>query len=113
MAALTFRYSLMYKSGDLEDNPIGPTEPPVNVIMVASSTGPTQAVIWDYPTKTWTFRPDVAAAVLYANPERHRTRLVDRATAETEAPKFATKPLPTEEELTDICRKANDGLPTT
>jgi hypothetical protein len=104
MDALTFRYSLMYKAGDLERRPIGPTEAPVNLIAVARTTGPTMAVIWEYPTKTWAFRPDVAAAVLYANPERHRTRLVDRTTAEREALRFATTPLPTEEELTAICR---------
>ena len=106
MGALTFRYSLMYKAGDLEERPIGPTEAPLNVIAVARTTGPTLAVIWDYPTKTWKFGADVAAAVLYANPERHRTRLVDRATAEREAPRFATTPLPTEQQLTEICRAA-------
>jgi hypothetical protein len=101
---LTFRYSLMYKSGDLQDWPIGETEAPVNVIVVAQTTGPTMAVTWEYYTKAWKFRPDVAAAVLYANPERHRTRLTDRVTAEREATRFATRPLPTEEELTAICR---------
>jgi hypothetical protein len=104
--ALTFEYSLMYKAGDLEENPIGPTEAPVNLIAVAHTTGPALAVVWDYPTKTWKFGADVAAAVLWANPERHRTRQVDRTTAEREALRFATRTLPTEQQLTEICRAA-------
>jgi hypothetical protein len=106
MGVLTFRYSLMYRAGDLERRPIGPTEAPLNVIAVARTTGPTLAVIWDYRTKTWKFGADAAAAVLYANPERHRTRLADRTTAEREALRFATTPLPTEQQLTEICRAA-------
>ena len=106
MDALTFGYSLMYRSGDLEEEPIRPTEAPVNLFAVAHTTGPALAVVWDYPTKTWKFGADVAAAVLWANPERHRTRQVDRTTAEREALKFATTPLPTEEQLTEICRAA-------
>lgn len=106
MDPLTFRYSLMYRAGDLDLEPIEATEAPLNLFAVARTTGPTMAVIWDYSTETWVFGAEEAAAVLYANRERHRTRLVDRATAEREAPRFATIPLPTEEQLTEICRAA-------
>jgi hypothetical protein len=109
MDVLTFGYILMFKPGYEDENPIGPTEAPLNLIMVARSTGPTMAVVWDYETQEWTFQPGVAAAVLYANPERHRTRRVDRETAEREVTRFATKPLPTEEELTAICRAGRPG----
>lgn len=98
MAEPNFRYHLLFRP----DNP----EVPVNVIALLRSSGPTQAVIWDRPTKTWNFRPDVATAILYANPERHLTRAVDRATAERETAHFTTVPLPTEAELTEICRQA-------
>ena len=109
MDVLTFGYNLMFKPGDEDENPIGPTEAPLNLIAVARTSGPNQAVVWDYPTEQWTFQPGMAAAVLYANPERHRTRHVDRATAEREVMRFATKPLPTEEELTAICRAGRPG----
>ena len=104
MDVLTFGYILMFKPGYEDENPIGPTEAPLNLIAVALTSGPNQAVVWDHQTAEWTFQPGVAAAVLYAHPERHRTRVVDRATAEREVTRFATKPLPTEEELTAICR---------
>ncbi|WP_307816907.1 MULTISPECIES: hypothetical protein [Micromonospora] len=99
MTALTFGYFLLRRPDD-------PTGPPVNLIVEAESSGPTQAVIWDRPTGAWTFRPDVAAAILWANPERHEIERVDRATAERQAAHFTTVPLPTEAELTEICRRA-------
>ncbi|WP_431884197.1 hypothetical protein [Micromonospora gifhornensis] len=99
MTALTFGYFLLRRPDD-------PTGPPVNLIAEAESSGPTQAVIWDRPTGAWTFRPDVAAAILWANPERHEIERVDRATAERQVAHFTTVPLPTETELTEICRQA-------
>jgi hypothetical protein len=104
MDVLTFGYRLMYEPGDRDENPIGPAEAPLNLMAVAVSTGPLLAVVWDWPTETWTFQPDVAAAILYRNPDDHRTRRVDRTTAEREALRFATTPLPTEQQLTEICR---------
>ena len=109
MDVMKFGYHLMYRMGNRDTEPIGPTEAPVNLIAVGISTGPLPAVAWNRPTTTWTFRPDAAAAILYANPDSHRTRRVDRATAEREALRFATTPLPTEEELTAICRAAIPG----
>ncbi|WP_433533688.1 hypothetical protein ACQPYA_30290 [Micromonospora sp. CA-263727] len=99
MATLTFGYFLLRRPDD-------PTGPPVNLIAEAESAGPTQAVIWDRSTDAWTFRPDVAAAILWANPERHEVQRVDRAAAERETTRFTTVPLPTEAELTEICRRA-------
>ncbi|MEU1400569.1 hypothetical protein ABZ403_31495 [Micromonospora zamorensis] len=96
MAEPTFRYHLLFRPEN--------AEVPVNVIALLQSSGPTQAVIWDRPTSAWTFRPEVATAVLYASPERHLTRAVDRVTTEWETVHCATVPLPTEAELTDICR---------
>ena len=106
MENLTFEYTLLYDLGDPETEPIGETEAPLNVIVVADVRGPVQAVIWDHPTETWTFRPDVAAAILFADPGTNRIKDVSRETAELETPRFATKPLPTEAELTAICRAA-------
>lgn len=104
MEVLAFGYNLTYEPRWVDENPISPTEAPLNPIAVARTSGPNQAVVWDYDEKDWTFQPGVAAAVLYANPEEHRTRHVDRATAEREVMRFAMRPLPSEEELTAICR---------
>jgi hypothetical protein len=101
---LTFDYVLMFKPGDEDENPISPTETALNLIALAWSLGPTMAVVWDYDLKEWTFQPRVAAAVLYAHPERHRTKRVERSIAELQVQNFATKALPTQEELTAICR---------
>jgi hypothetical protein len=106
MVALRFAYYLLYKGKNPEGKPIDPAEEPVNVIMVASSTGPTQAVVWDWRTKAWKFKPGVAAAILYGDPEDHRVRTVDRMTAETEALRFTEIPLPSADELTENCRTA-------
>jgi len=102
MPTLTFRYHLLYRTDDQ-------TQPPVNVIAVAAGTGPTQAVIWDRPTSRWGFRPDVAASILYADPERHSVRAVDRATAESVTQHFTTVPLPSEPELTRICQETGEA----
>ncbi|MFB9239371.1 hypothetical protein ACFFWC_28195 [Plantactinospora siamensis] len=99
METLAFGYHLLMQT----DHPAAPA---VNVIAVAYSSGPTQAVIWDRRAGAWGFRPDVAAAILYSDPGEHNTRSVDRATAERAALEFTTVPLPTEEELTEICRLA-------
>jgi hypothetical protein len=106
MRVLEFGYHLMYRMGDMKANPIRPDEAPVNLIMVGISPGPLLAVAWDYPTKEWTFQPEAAIAILDINSDDHRTRPVDRETAEREALRFATKPLPSEAELTEICRAA-------
>ncbi len=98
MAEPIFRYHLMFR--------LDAPEIPVNVIALLRSSGPTQAVIWDRPTNAWAFRPDVATATLYMESEHALTRAVDRATAEREVLHFTTVPLPTEAELTEICREA-------
>lgn len=54
MERLTFDYYLMMKRTE-------PDGPPVNVLAVADSLGPTQAVCWGYRRKTWEFRPEAAA----------------------------------------------------
>ncbi|ASW57105.1 hypothetical protein CIK06_27635 [Plantactinospora sp. KBS50] len=99
METLTFSYYLLMKRKD-------PEGPPVNVMAVARGDGPMQAVCWGYRNNRWEFRPEVAVAQLYEdwNPKGHR--LVDRATAERTAAGFTDVPLPTEEELTEICRTA-------
>jgi hypothetical protein len=61
-------------------------------------------VAWHYPTKTWTFQPRVADAILFRDTDEDRTRCVDRATAEHETLRFASTSLPTAEALTVICR---------
>jgi hypothetical protein len=94
----TFYYHLLWRTHDR-------TQPPVNVIAVARSTGPTQAISWGYGTESWEFRPDVAAAILYGNPEDHEFQVVDRETAERATHNFTTVPLPSEEEMTRICRE--------
>lgn len=100
METMAFGYHLLMRPDD-------PTGQPVNVIAVARSTGPTQAVLWDRRTSTWNFRPDAAVALLYADwEERHTTEAVDRATAERATAHFTDVPLPSEEELTQICRAA-------
>ncbi|WP_019870640.1 hypothetical protein [Salinispora oceanensis] len=102
METLRFRYFLLRRPDD-------PTGPPANLIAEAISLGPTQAVIWDRATNAWTFRPDVAASFLWSKPEEreeHEVQAVDRATVEREAIHFTTVPLPTEAELTEICREA-------
>ncbi|WP_019870641.1 hypothetical protein [Salinispora oceanensis] len=97
METLTFGYFLLTRD---------PDGPPVNLIADADTMGPTQAVIWDRSTDAWTFRPDVAVAFLWEDPEVGEVQEVDRATAEREALHFTTVPLPTEAELTEICREA-------
>ena len=109
METLTFAYVLVYSSGVPDTEPIAATEKPRNLIAFAEPGGPTQAVVWDYPTRTWNFRPDIARTYLYLKPEEKRTRRVDRATAGRAALSIATKPLPTEAELTAICRAARPG----
>jgi hypothetical protein len=101
---LDFGYHLVYDSGDPVVHPIGPAEAPLNLIAVAEGRGPLRAVAWHYPTKTWTFQPRVADAILFRDTDEDRTRWVDRATAEHEASRFASIPLPTAEALTAICR---------
>ncbi|MFB9239376.1 hypothetical protein ACFFWC_28225 [Plantactinospora siamensis] len=100
METLTFDYYLLWKEKDR-------TPPPVNVIIEAATMDQTQAVIWDRRTESWNFRPDVAVAILWVNREDHEVQLVDRATAEAAAPNFTTVPLPTEAELTEICREGS------
>ena len=105
MDQLDLTYFLLYDPENPQD-PILPSDRPVNLIIRAFSTGPLLAVAWHYRTKEWTFQPRVAMEMLHINPEDYQTRKVDRATAEREAPRFATKPLPSEAELTEICRAA-------
>ena len=97
---MQFTYYLMYRPGDL----YGTT---ANVLALAQGPGPVHAVIWDRPTQSWGFRPDVAATFLYSTPDLEQTRLVDRATAESVTHHFTTVPLPSEAELTRICQEAN------
>lgn len=98
MAEHNFAYHLVFRPED--------PEVPVNLIALLRSNGPTKAVIWDRPPNAWSFRPDVATAILYANPERHLTRAVDRPTAERNTASFTRVPLPTEAELAKIYRLA-------
>ncbi|ASW57104.1 hypothetical protein CIK06_27630 [Plantactinospora sp. KBS50] len=105
MERLTFDYYLMMKRTE-------PDGPPVNVLAVADSLGPTQAVCRGYRHKTWEFRPEVAATWL--DPDRDDLILIpaDRATAERATAGFTPVPLPSEEELTRICRVAGpNGRP--
>jgi len=102
MDDLRFQYYLLYR-------PVNPTETPVNVLALASDLGPTKAVIWDYRSNRWGFRPDVAVSVLYANQERHTFHGADRATAESVTHHFTAVPLPSEAELTRICREASQA----
>ena len=51
-------------------------------------------------------RAVLAGEAEIVSPPAARTRLVDRTTAEREALRFATTPLPTEQQLTEICRAA-------
>lgn len=106
MEVLEFTYHLMYRPGDPETTPIQPGEAPVNLIAEGFSTGPLPAVAWHHPTRTWAWQPNAALEILYLNDHRHRTRRVDRETAEREATRFAAAPLPTPAELTAICRAA-------
>jgi len=100
MMALAFTYYLLYPQGGLGGTP-------ANVIALARQRGPVQAVIWDRPTDRWNFRPDVAAAILYATPDLEQTELVDRAAAAAQTHHFTAIPLPSEEELTRICQAAS------
>lgn len=95
-----FTYYLMYEPGK-----VGGTA--ANVLALAQERGPVRAVIWDRPTQSWNFRPDVAAAFLYSTPDLEQTRLVDRVTAESATHHFTAVPLPSEAELTRICREAS------
>lgn len=106
METLPFDYTLLYGRGDLDSEPIAATEKARNVIAVVNLRGPVQAVMWDHSTAEWTYQPDIAAGILFAEPGVMRTRDVDRPTAEQHAPSFATSPLPTAEELTAIVRAA-------
>ena len=106
MSQLTFDYFLLYKMGYLPNNPIQLGEPPLNLIAEAYSTGPLLAVAWHHKTQEWIFQPRMALAILHVNSDDHRFRATDRSTAEREALRFATKPLPSETELTQICRAA-------
>ncbi|MFB9239373.1 hypothetical protein ACFFWC_28205 [Plantactinospora siamensis] len=95
---MTFDYYLLMRRGDQEGSP-------VNVMAVALGDRPVEAVIWGYRNNRWEFRPEVAIAHLYEDRELP-IRLTDRETAEQAALTFTEVPLPTEAELTEICRTA-------
>lgn len=105
MEPLRFNYILLFQKGDPDLEPILPGEAPRNVVAVAVNPGPTLAVIWDHFRDKWIFQAAVAGGIS-THPERYRIRSVDRATAEIEALRFATIPLPSEAELTALCRAA-------
>ncbi len=95
MTTTDFRYFLLTRA-------VQDAQRPVNVIALADSTY-IDAVVWDSKANSWDYHPEVASAFLY-QPEKYDPPMVDRVTAEREATNFTDRPLPTEEELTRICR---------
>lgn len=97
---ISFSYHLVF-SEDLQQM--------VSLIAMAGTKGKPRAVIWDQDHEYWRSSPDLAMAMMSSQCAGVRLREVDRSTAESETPKFATLPLPTEIGLTLICRAHPDG----
>lgn len=102
---MRFEYILLYEGENQDSGPILPGEAPLNVIATGMTAGLGLAVIWDHFRHRWIFHTDTLSG-LAARPWAFRTAVADRATAETEALRFATIPLPSEAELTALCRAA-------
>ncbi|MFB9239372.1 hypothetical protein ACFFWC_28200 [Plantactinospora siamensis] len=99
MDTMTFDYYLMRRQAN-------PDLSMKNVLAVARRVRPIQAVCWGYRHNRWEARSDVAR--VWLDPDRDDLILqpADRATAERTAATFTEVPLPTEAELTEICRAA-------
>ncbi|MBM2616922.1 hypothetical protein JIG36_15290 [Actinoplanes sp. LDG1-06] len=91
----TFAYKAVLRSDD----------PSVITSMIAYQApgdAPLRAVIWSTPHREWIYAPYIASRVLFDDMEQHRSRPVDRQTAEQIAMEILHTELPDETTLSEM-----------